>query len=159
MKKLSLFLFLLAIFLNAFAQDQVFRPLGMKETSFHPPASLIPRIAPTEPRRKTLQYLKGLASDSLDKMVRGEVHDPTAWRMGGVAGHSGVFSSARDIAIYAQTLLNRGAFHGARLLSPQSIQAMTSPQSPKSSPDIRGLGWDIDTNLSSPRGDLFMGWY
>ncbi len=145
--------------LDVFAREHVFAPLGMTETTFNPPKSWRSRIAPTEPRSHTLQYLKGQEAAFSDAILRGEVHDPTAWRMGNVAGHSGVFSSARDLAIYAQTLLNRGIFQGVRLLSPQSIQAMTSPQSPKSSLDIRGLGWDIDTNLSSPRGDLFPGGY
>jgi len=143
--------------LDVFAQEQVFRPLGMKETCFRPPVSLIPRIAPTEPRRKTLQYLKGQAPESLDKMVRGEVHDPTAWKMGGVAGHAGLFSTAQDLAIYAQMLLGKGTYQGARLLSPMSVESMTSPQSPPGSPQIRGLGWDLDSTYSAPKGDLFEG--
>ena len=145
--------------LDAFAQDQVFRPLGMKETFFRPPASLIPRIAPTEPRRKTLQYLKGQASESLDKMVRGEVHDPTAWKMGGIAGHAGLFSTAQDLAIYAQMLLGKGTYQGTHLLSPMTVEAMTSPQSPPGLPQIRGLGWDLESTYSAPRGDLFSGGY
>jgi CubicO group peptidase (beta-lactamase class C family) len=100
--------------------------------------------------------LKGLDSGvDLDQILRGEVHDPTAWRMGGAAGHAGLFSSAQDIAIFAQMLMDRGNYPGGRLLSPLTIQAMTSPQSPYNSTQIRGFGWDIDSIYSSPRGDIF----
>jgi CubicO group peptidase (beta-lactamase class C family) len=142
--------------LDVFAREHVFVPLDMKDTCFRPPEKMIPRIAPTEKRSNTLQYLKGLPSKaSLDVMVRGEVHDPTAWRMGGVAGHAGVFSSAQDLAIYAQMLLDSGAYPGGRFLSPATIQAMTSPQSPDKSSQVRGYGWDIESSYSSPRGDIF----
>jgi CubicO group peptidase (beta-lactamase class C family) len=79
--------------------------------------------------------------------------------MGGVAGHAGLFSSARDVAIYAQTLLNRGLFQGKRILSPAGVYAMAGPESPHNSLQVRGFGWDIDTNYSSPRGDLFKDGY
>jgi CubicO group peptidase (beta-lactamase class C family) len=91
--------------LDVFAQEEIFVPLGMSETFFRPPSNLVRRIAPTEPRKNTLQYLKGQSSESMEKMVRGEVHDPTAWRMGGVSGHAGLFSTAQDLAIFAQMLL------------------------------------------------------
>jgi len=142
--------------LDEYAEERIFVPLNMTDTSFRPPAKLIRRIAPTEPRRNTLQYLKGQSSSaSLDQILRGEVHDPTAWRMGGVAGHAGLFSSAQDLAIYAQMMLDRGAYTGGHLLSPLTISAMTSPQSPSNSPQVRGYGWDIDSSYSSPRGDVF----
>ncbi len=142
--------------LDNFAKDKIFAPLGMNDTTFLPPASLIGRIAPAEPRKNTLRYLKGQASGAdMDKMIRGEVHDPTAWRMGGVAGHAGLFSSARDIAIFAQMLLDKGGYSGGRLLSPLTVRAMTSPQSPYQSSQIRGFGWDIESTYSSPRGDIF----
>jgi CubicO group peptidase (beta-lactamase class C family) len=143
--------------LDIFARENIFVPLGMSETAFNPPAEWRGRIAPTESRPRTLQYLKGHETGLSEEVLRGEVHDPTAWRMGGVAGHAGIFSTARDLALYGLTLLNKGSSQGRRFLSPLSIRAMTSPQSPTSSPDIRGLGWDIRTNLSSPRGDLFEG--
>jgi len=143
--------------LDVFARENVFVPLGMTETAFNPPAEWLSRIAPTESRPRTVQYLKGDAKGLSEKILRGQVHDPTAWRMGGVAGHAGVFSSARDLALYGLALLNKGSSQDRRFLSPLSIRAMTSPQSPTSSPDIRGLGWDIRTSLSSPRGDLFEG--
>jgi CubicO group peptidase (beta-lactamase class C family) len=146
--------------LDAYAAEHIFTPLGMTDTFFHPPARLIPRIAPTESRRNTLNYLKGQASiASLDQILRGEVHDPTAWRMGGVAGHAGLFSSAQDLAIYAEMLLNLGTYPGGRLLSAATVHAMTSPQSPGNSLQVRGYGWDIDSSYSAPRGDLFKGGY
>jgi CubicO group peptidase (beta-lactamase class C family) len=142
--------------LDAYALKNIFNPLGMKDTSFCPPAIRIPRIAPTETRRNTLKYLKGApaASGSFDEILRGEVHDPTAWRMGGIAGHAGLFSTAQDLAIYAQMLLDRGAYPGGQLLSSTAIQTMTSPQSPAHSTQVRGYGWDLNTDYSSPRGDL-----
>ncbi len=144
--------------LDLFAREHIFDPLGMADTLFRPPETMKGRIAPTEPRANTLQYLKGkLPQNSWDRMLRGEVHDPTAWRMGGVAGHAGLFSSARDLAVYAQMLLNKGTYKGVRLLSPQSVRAMTAPQSPRGSPDIRGYGWDLESGYSAPRGDIFEG--
>jgi CubicO group peptidase (beta-lactamase class C family) len=142
--------------LDVFAREHLYVPLGMSETGFRPPSVLVPRIAPTETRRNTLQYLKGQSSNgSLDQMLRGEVHDPTAWRMGGVAGHAGLFSTARDLAIYAQMMLDRGSFQGTRILAPLTVEAMTSPESPRNLPQIRGYGWDIDSTYSAPRGDIF----
>jgi CubicO group peptidase (beta-lactamase class C family) len=141
--------------LDVFAQEYVFHPLNMKDTCFRPPAKMVPRIAPTEKRGSAAKYQKGSAPQaSQDVMLRGEVHDPTAWRMGGVAGHAGLFSGAQDIAIYAQMLLNLGAYPGGRVLSPLTVQAMASPQSPVNAPQVRGYGWDIESTYSSPRGDI-----
>lgn len=149
--------------LELFARERIHAPLGMNDTGFLPPKALLGRIAPTEPRRNTLRYLGGRA-EGLDAMVRGEVHDPTAWRMGGVAGHAGLFSSARDLALYAQMLLGGGAFGGGahggrRLLSPAAVAAMTRPQSPAGALPLRGFGWDIDSDYASPRGELLGGGY
>jgi CubicO group peptidase (beta-lactamase class C family) len=142
--------------LDKFARKNIFIPLGMKDSTFRPPASSIRRIAPTEPRKNTLRYLKGQGSGaSMEKILRGEVHDPTAWKMGGVAGHAGLFSSARDIALYAQMLLDKGKYTEGRLLSPLAVEAMTRPQNPPNSTQLRGLGWDIESSYSSPRGDIF----
>jgi CubicO group peptidase (beta-lactamase class C family) len=141
--------------LDEFALDKIFVPLDMKDTGFRPPANSIRRIAPTEPRKNTLQYLKGQGSEaSMEKILRGEVHDPTAWKMGGVAGHAGLFSSARDIALYAQMLLDKGKYPGGRILSPLGVAAMTRAQNPPDSTQLRGLGWDIESSYSSPRGDI-----
>jgi len=146
--------------LDIFARENFFIPLGMNDTFFQVPASLQARTAPTESRRRTLEYLKGQPSaDISNGILRGEVHDPTAWRMGGVAGHAGLFSSARDLAIFAQMLLNRGTYQGRRFFSPLTIQAMTTPKSPRNSLQVRGFGWDIDSIYSSPRGDLFKDGY
>jgi CubicO group peptidase (beta-lactamase class C family) len=144
--------------LDAFAREHIFIPLDMTDTGFLPSATLQPRIAPTESRGNALRYLKGQASKaSMDQILRGEVHDPTTWRMEGVAGHAGLFSSARDIAVFAQMLLDGGTLHGARILSPMTVQAMTRPQSPTNSVEVRGFGWDLGSSYSSPQGDLFEG--
>ncbi len=87
--------------------------------------------------------------DEQNRMLRGIVHDPTARRMGGVAGHAGVFSTADDLSKFAQFLLN-----GGTVLSPLMIEKMTTPQQPPTAPVLRGFGWDIDSPFSSNRGDL-----
>ena len=125
--------------LDEFARDAVFNPLGMKETGFHPPPSLRARIAPTEIDAAT------------GAPFRGVVHDPTARYMGGVAGHAGVFSTAADLAKYAQMMLDGGG----KLFSPLTVKKFTSPNSPPDQPILRGLGWDIDSGYSAPRGELF----
>jgi uncharacterized protein YbbC (DUF1343 family)/CubicO group peptidase (beta-lactamase class C family) len=122
--------------LDAYCQKNIYGPLKMTHTRFLPPQAWLPKIAPT-------QY------DEHDKMLRGVVHDPTARRMGGVAGHAGVFSTADDLAIFAQALLN-----GSSVLSPLTVEKMTTPQQPPTSPVLRGFGWDIDSPFSSNRGDL-----
>jgi uncharacterized protein YbbC (DUF1343 family)/CubicO group peptidase (beta-lactamase class C family) len=129
--------------LSDYARQNVFLPLGMKETMFQPPASLLPRIAPTERFQAN-----GLP-------LRGVVHDPTARNMGGVAGHAGMFSTADDLARFAQMMLNGGELEGVRFASPLTIQKFTEPQSPPDQPILRGLGWDIDSPFSSNRGELF----
>ena len=146
--------------LDAYSRENIFIPLGMTDTCFRPPSSLAGRIAPTETRRDTLRYLHGQGAEgAMDEMLRGEVHDPTAWRMDGVAGHAGLFSSAQDMAVYARMLLDQGQYKGGRLLSPLTVRAMSSRQSPAGSPQIRGYGWDIQSDYSSPRGDIFMEGY
>jgi uncharacterized protein YbbC (DUF1343 family)/CubicO group peptidase (beta-lactamase class C family) len=129
--------------LSDYARQNVFLPLGMKETMFQPPASLVPRIAPTE-------LLVGSG-----RLLRGVVDDTTARNMGGIAGHAGVFSTASDLARFAQMMLNGGELDGVRLFSPVTIQKFTEPQSPPDQPILRGLGWDIDSPLSGNRGELF----
>jgi len=126
-----------------YARDYIFRPLGMKETMFQPPASLVPRIAPTERLDKT------------GPLLRGVVHDPTARNMGGVAGHAGLFSTAGDLALFAQMMLNGGELNGVRLFSPLTVAKFTEPQSPPDQAILRGLGWDIDSPNSGNRGELF----
>ncbi len=129
--------------LNEVARDTVYEPLGMHETMFLPPDSLRPRIAPTEINPATGQPL------------RGEVHDDTARYMGGVAGHAGVFTTASDLAKFAQMMLDEGQGNGVRLFSAATVHKFTTPQSPADQPILRGLGWDIDSPYSSNRGELF----
>ncbi|MGA2848707.1 MAG: serine hydrolase [Terracidiphilus sp.] len=128
--------------LDEYAQRFIIAPLGLTHTRYLPPASWKPLIAPT-------QYDQGL-------MIRGAVHDPTSRRMGGVAGHAGLFSTADDMAIYAQNLLDRLAGHPSRFpLSRVVLQKMTTPQQPATGTALRGFGWDIDSPYSSNRGTLF----
>jgi uncharacterized protein YbbC (DUF1343 family) len=144
--------------LDQFAQKNIFGPLRMTNTGFRPSAALKARIAPTEKRRGQLSYL-GDTSASVgaegDVWLRGEVHDPTSYRMNGVAGHAGLFSTADDLAIYCQMILNHGSYGGVRILAPLTVAEMTRPRVVSSNGATRGLGWDIDTNFSSNRGDLF----
>jgi uncharacterized protein YbbC (DUF1343 family)/CubicO group peptidase (beta-lactamase class C family) len=144
--------------LDQFAQKNIFVPLGMRETGFNPPASLTTRIAPTEKRRGQLSYLgdsAGNAGADADVWLRGQVHDPTSYRMKGVAGHAGLFSTANDLAIYCQMILSGGEYHGVRVLSPASVAEMTRPRLVNSSGGTRGLGWDINTSYTTNRGELF----
>lgn len=125
--------------LDEYAREAVFQPLKMTETGFHPAAALRARIAPTE------------IDPATGAPWRGIVDDPTARYMGGVAGHAGVFSTASDLAKYAQTMLDGGG----HLFSPLTVKKFTSPASPPDQPILRGLGWDIDSGYSAPRGELF----
>ena len=112
-------------------------------------AALRPRIAPTEKLHAPRWPCEGAER----QMLRGVVHDPTARRMGGVAGHAGLFSTAADLAIFCRMLLGGGASNGARILSPLAVEKMTSPAI-GDDPNVRGLGWDIDSSYSSNRGEL-----
>ena len=138
--------------LDAYLKARVFEPLGMTETGFLPPKSLLPRIAPTE-RCAEQDAWPCKRPDAMP--LRGVVHDPTARRMGGIAGHAGLFSTARDLQRFARMLLGKGRLGTTRVLSAASVTVMTSPQTPASMTSVRGLGWDIDTSYSSNRGDLF----
>jgi CubicO group peptidase (beta-lactamase class C family) len=127
--------------LNEFVATELYRPLRMNDTDFLPTADLRPRVAPTQ------ELPSGL--------LRGQVHDPTARRMGGVAGHAGVFSTAADLARFARMMLGEGELDGVRVFKPETIRLMTSVQSPKEVTARRGLGWDIDSGYSRPRGLVF----
>ncbi|HEX8160590.1 MAG TPA: exo-beta-N-acetylmuramidase NamZ domain-containing protein [Pyrinomonadaceae bacterium] len=145
--------------LDEFARKNIYEPLGMRDTGFKPRAALRARTAPTERRRAQESYLgarpDALAPEEAERWLRGEVHDPTAFRMGGVAGHAGLFSTADDLAIYCQMMLNGGEYGGARILSPLGVAAMTRPRAVADDGSSRGLGWDITSSFSSNRGDLF----
>lgn len=122
--------------LDEYCEKNIFHPLGMSHTRFLPPSSWVPKIAPTQ-------------FDEHDRMLHGVVHDPTARRMGGVAGHAGVFSTADDLAKFAQFLLDGGS-----VLSSSLIEKMTTPQQPPTATVLRGFGWDIDSPFSTNRGEL-----
>ncbi|HME36165.1 MAG TPA: serine hydrolase [Candidatus Sulfotelmatobacter sp.] len=123
--------------LEAYTERHIFVPLKMMHTRFVPPAAWKAKIAPTE-------------YDEHEHMLRGVVHDPRARRMGGVAGHAGLFSTGDDLARFAQTLLSGGD----GILSALTVEKMTSPETPPAAPVLRGFGWDIDSPFSSNRGDL-----
>jgi uncharacterized protein YbbC (DUF1343 family)/CubicO group peptidase (beta-lactamase class C family) len=152
--------------LDEFARRNIFEPLGMKDTGFRPLNSLQParndaatiaRIAPTETRHAAGSYLGGTGDKTSEgeHWLRGEVHDPTSYRMGGVAGHAGLFSTADDLAIYCQMIMNGGEYNGVRILSPLTVAMMTRPRVVTDEGGARGLGWDIATSFSSNRGDIF----
>jgi uncharacterized protein YbbC (DUF1343 family)/CubicO group peptidase (beta-lactamase class C family) len=123
--------------LDSYCAQNIFVPLGMAHTRFRPPPEWLPQIAPTE-------------YDEHGQMLHGVVHDPRSRRMGGVAGHAGVFSTADDLTKFAQALLDGGG----PVLSSFAIQKMTSPQQPPNATTLRGLGWDIDSPLASNRGEF-----
>ena len=126
--------------LDVYCERSIFRPLGMSDTTFRPPSDEARRIAPTQ---------------RLDhEPARATVNDPTAYRMGGIAGHAGLFSTADDLAIFSQMLLNGGQLRGVRILSRSSIAAMTLPESPAAE-RLRGLGWDVGAPFASSHDRLF----
>jgi uncharacterized protein YbbC (DUF1343 family)/CubicO group peptidase (beta-lactamase class C family) len=138
--------------LDQYTRKEIFEPLGMLDTEFNPPASKRLRIAPTE-RCDPMAPWPCNTPDA--PVLRGVVHDPTARRMAGVAGHAGLFSTARDLSRFARMLLGGGALGTARVLSPATVTRMSSPSTPAGISAVRGLGWDIDSQYSSNRGDLF----
>ena len=127
--------------LDKFAAAEIYRPLGMSDTGFLQPLAKRNRTAPTE-------RVDG-------KILHGIVHDPTARRMDGVAGHAGLFTTAADLSRFAQMMLNGGKLNGRRIFKSETVQLMTSVHTPKGMKAKRGLGWDIDSPYSSPRGNHF----
>lgn len=123
---------------HEYSKEHIFRPLGMTETGFAPAEALRARAAPTEMRD--------------GRWIQGEVHDPRAFRLDGIAGHAGLFSTAADLAVYAQMMLNRGSYCGMRVLSPRAVDAMTQAVPVPSG--LRALGWDIQTGFSINKGEL-----
>jgi uncharacterized protein YbbC (DUF1343 family)/CubicO group peptidase (beta-lactamase class C family) len=122
--------------LEKYADTYVFQPLGMTHTRFQPPLTWRHNIAET-------------LSIGDREILRGTVQDPTSQRMGGMVGHAGLFSTAGDLALYAQALIDRKG-----ILSADIIEKMTTPQQPPNAFVQRGLGWDIDSPLSTNRGLL-----
>lgn len=127
--------------LDAYAREHILLPLGMTQSGFLPPDAEQARIAPT-------QY------DEHGHMLRGVVHDPTARRMGGVAGNAGLFSTAEDVVRYAQALLDRQAGRPSFFpLERATLLRMITPQQPAGQKSLRGLGWDIASPYATPRGE------
>jgi len=127
---------------DEYVRQNVIAPLGLRHMGYLPPVEWRDRIAPT-------QYENGV-------MLRGVVHDPTARRMGGVAGHAGLFSTADDVAVYAQNLLDRLAGRPSMFpLSRAILQKMVTPEQPATATALRGFGWDIESPYSSNRGEIF----
>jgi len=126
--------------LDEYAAKHLFAPLGMTDTSFKPSEKRKSRIAPTGLRNK--------------EIIRGEVHDPRAKALGGVAGHAGLFGTADDLALFARMLLRGGERDEMRILESKTVKLMTDGKAvpPKGK---RSLGWDVDTGYSAPRGSAF----
>jgi uncharacterized protein YbbC (DUF1343 family)/CubicO group peptidase (beta-lactamase class C family) len=127
--------------LEEFTRAEIFAPLRMAETTYRPADGLQPRIAPTEQRA--------------GRWMVGEVHDPRAHALGGVAGHAGLFGTADDLARYCRMILGGGQLDGTRILSEATVRAMTTPRAFPDGSDARTYGFDADTAYSSPRGDRF----
>jgi CubicO group peptidase (beta-lactamase class C family) len=132
---------------DKFAAKHVFEPLKMTDTGFNPGEALKKRIAPT-----------GLRDG---KIILGEVHDPRAFKLGGVAGHAGLFSTADDVTRYCRMLLRDGELDGTRILDAKTVKLFTEPHpvttvtKDKEVKGARSFGWDVDTSYSGPRGELF----
>jgi CubicO group peptidase (beta-lactamase class C family) len=130
---------------DQFAKTHVFDPLKMADTGYKPAGEVLKRVAPTGKRD--------------GKPIVGEVHDPRAYKMGGVAGHAGLFSTADDVARYCRMLLRGGELDGVRVLKPETVKRFTEPHPVPGGKDgrpwARSLGWDVDTSFSAPRGDRF----
>ncbi|MGA2533649.1 MAG: serine hydrolase [Candidatus Aminicenantales bacterium] len=124
----------------AFAAENIFQPLGMARTFYNPPAQFLPLCVPT-------QVIDG-------RPLRGIVHDPLARLQGGVSGNAGLFSTADDLAVFAQMMLRGGEWNGVRVLSPLAVERMVEIF-PKTAESGRGLGWDLTSDYGTVRGDLF----
>jgi len=125
--------------LDRFTKDEFYKPLGMKSSGFIPPPSL--ENAHTLGRHRIAQS--------------GIVQDENARRMGGVAGHAGLFSTVTDLARFSSMLLNGGQLNGTRVLSARSVAQMTAPYYFSNGKIVRGLGWDRESRYSAPKGALF----
>lgn len=126
--------------LDEYCRDHIFLPLSMGHTMFRPPEEMHSRCVPTE-------ILQG-------KPLQGIVHDPLARLLGGLSGNAGLFSSGDDLSVFAQMLLDGGIFEGIRILSPLTVERMTSLY-PRTAFSGRGLGWDLLSPYASSGGDLF----
>lgn len=127
--------------LDRFCQEQLYGPLGMGSSMFLPPQGLLQNIAPTLGAGNALQS--------------GTVQDENARHLGGVAGHAGLFSSAADLARFVRMLLNDGVHDGRQVFSERVLTQMTAPYFFSNGHVVRGLGWDIRSPFSAPRGTFF----
>ncbi|QOV91357.1 exo-beta-N-acetylmuramidase NamZ domain-containing protein [Humisphaera borealis] len=127
--------------LNDFARENIFEPAGMTSTGYLPPPDRKQNAAPTEQRE--------------GRWMIGEVHDPRAYLLGGVAGHAGLFSTADDTGRFCRMLLNGGTIDGRQVFKPSTVALMTRPQSLPDGTNLRTFGFDCDTAYSSPRGERF----
>ncbi|MFO0803478.1 MAG: serine hydrolase domain-containing protein [Gemmataceae bacterium] len=129
--------------LDRFARQHVFDQLKMSDTGYEPVESLRKRIAPTGKRDGAI--------------ILGEVHDPRAFKLGGVAGHAGLFAPADDLARYCRMLMNGGELDGARVLKAETVKLFTEPHEVPGGKgkQFRSLGWDVDTGFSGQRGTVF----
>ncbi len=125
-----------------FAAENIFKPLGMARTFYQPPPAMIPFCVPT-------QVIDGVP-------LRGVVHDPLARLQGGISGNAGLFSTADDLAVFAQMMLGKGTWNGVRVLSPLAVARMTESY-PRVAETGRSLGWDLDSDYATVKGDLFGG--
>ena len=130
--------------LDQLVGERIAGPLQLKDTGYNPDPSLKPRIAATE-----------FEASPPRGMVWGEVHDENAWSLGGVAGHAGIFSTAPDMAVLAQSMINGGSYGGQRILSQDSVEKMTTNNNSAFPDDSHGLGFELDqrwymSGLSSP---------
>jgi CubicO group peptidase (beta-lactamase class C family) len=127
--------------LDRYCREKLYGPLGMGDTMFLPPHELAGSIAPT--------------LGSANEYLTGIVQDQNARHLGGIAGHAGLFSTASDLARYAQMILNNGRLHGNQVLGERVLEQMTAPYFYNNGSVVRGLGWDIHSPYSSPRGSFF----
>jgi CubicO group peptidase (beta-lactamase class C family) len=127
--------------LDDFLRENVFKPLKMHSTMYNPPAKLVKDCVPTE-------------VDNYWRMttMQGKVHDETAYLLGGVAGHAGLFSTAPDLAVFMQMLLNKGSYNGKRYVKASTVNSWTTKQSAQSS---RGIGWDTNDKWEAAAGKKF----
>jgi CubicO group peptidase (beta-lactamase class C family) len=127
--------------LDALAKRLLWEPLGMSDTQYCVPVCSDARIAPTD-----------LSLDREMSPIRGQVHDPRAYRLGGIAGNAGLFSTAGDLVRYARMLLSGGELGGVRVLTPEAVQRFTEPH--KVSGGERAPGWDVSVQFHKARGTL-----
>lgn len=127
--------------LDQFAREEIFLPLGMKDTGYNLPAELKSRCAPTEQRN--------------GQWITGEVHDPRAYALGGVAGHAGLFSTVDDMARWCRMILSFGTLDGKRVLGDTTVREMMRQRVLADGSGSRAYGFDVNTGYSQPRGNFF----